>query len=75
MLVNFYPLDFRYRKNLIGNLDSNKLRSIKSTYEWIKKLDEKATQALATLNNSGASSIVESILNAESVEEIDILVC
>ncbi|KAK6630568.1 hypothetical protein RUM43_014553 [Polyplax serrata] len=71
---NTIPFLVRYRKNLIGNLDSNKLRSIKSTYEWIKKLDEKATQALATLNNSGASSIVESILNAESVEEIDILV-
>lgn len=68
--------NFRYRRNLVGDLEPSRLREIKDAYESIKKVHAKAEKIILQLAKNGDLTIpvFNLIKAAQTFEELDFIV-
>ncbi|XP_057313558.1 S1 RNA-binding domain-containing protein 1-like isoform X1 [Hydractinia symbiolongicarpus] len=72
MIENDFSVPFiaRYRKNETGGMDAEKIRQIQQSYDYYKKVQNKASSVIKKLGSEASQELKYSIEKAKSLDEI-----
>lgn len=70
---NTIPFIARYRKEMTGNLDETIIRTVADRYEYLKKLAERKTEVLASIEEQGklSAELQKKIEDAVKLQEVE----